>query len=143
MKKYDFFVAGRWRNREAVGEVLDAIRTHGKTAYCFIENLYEGEKVEFSLEGDIETIMQSLEGLSMDDPFIRKIFETDIDAERQSDNFILVLPAGISGHVEAGAAYGMGKKCYAVGTLEKTETLYLIFDKIFPNVTALNDWLTR
>ena len=28
------------------------------------------------------------------------------------------------------AAYGMGKKCYAVGIPEKTETLYCIFEKI-------------
>ena len=141
MTKYDFFVAGRWRNREAVKEVLDVIRASGKSAYCFIENLYEGERVEFSLDGDIETIMQSLESLPMSDPLVRKIFDIDITAERQSDNFILVLPAGISGHVEAGAAYGMGKKCYAVGEPEKTETLYLIFDEIFPDVETLKDWL--
>ena len=77
----------------------------------------------------------------MSDPLVRKIFDIDITAERQSDNFILVLPAGISGHVEAGAAYGMGKKCYAVGKPEKTETLYLIFDEIFPDVETLKDWL--
>ena len=141
MTKYDFFVAVRWRNREAVKEVLDVIRASGKSAYCFIENLYEGERVEFSLDGDIETIMQSLELLPMSDPLVRKIFDIDITAERQSDNFILVLPAGISGHVEAGAAYGMGKKCYAVGEPEKTETLYLIFDEIFPDVETLKDWL--
>lgn len=141
MTKYDFFVAGRWRNLEAVKEVLDVIRASGKSAYCFIENLYEGERVEFSLDGDIEAIMQSLESLPMSDPFIRKIFDIDITAERESENFILVLPAGISGHVEAGAAYGMGKKCYAVGKPEKTETLYLIFDEIFPDVATLKGWL--
>lgn len=143
MAKYDFFVAGRWRNREVVKEVLDVIRASGKTAYCFIENLYEGEKVEFSLSDDIETIMQSLESLPMNDPFVRKIFDTDITAERESENFILVLPAGISGHVEAGAAYGMGKKCYAVGKLEKTETLYLIFDEIFEDTNKLKAWLDK
>lgn len=125
-----------------VKEVLDLIRSKNKTAYCFIENLYEGEKVEFSLEGDIETIMQKLESLSQDDPFVRKVFMTDITAERESDNLILVLPAGISGHVEAGAAFGMGKKCYAVGKLEKTETLYCIFDKIFVDVQELGNWLS-
>lgn len=139
--KYDYFVAGRWRNREAVKEVLDTIRVNGKSAYCFIENLYDGEKVEFSLEGDIESIMQSLETLPISDPFVSKIFNTDITAEREATNFILVLPAGISGHVEAGAAYGMGKKCYAVGKPEKTETLYLIFDEIFPDVAALDSKL--
>lgn len=138
---YDFFVAGRWRNREGVKEVLDIVRDTGCTAYSFIENLYEGEKVEFSFEGDIEVIMQKLESLPQEDPLVQKIFMTDLTAERNSDNFLLVLPAGISGHVEAGAAYGMGKKCYAVGALEKTETLYGIFEKIFPDNKALHNWL--
>lgn len=79
--------------------------------------------------------------MPQDDPLIRKIFETDITAERQADNFLLVLPAGIAGHIEAGVAYGMGKKCYAIGELEKTETLYCIFDKIFPDIESLKVWL--
>ena len=141
--KYDFFVAGRWRNRENVKEVLDLIRSSGHTAYCFIENLYEGEKVEFNMVGDIESMMKRLESLPQNDPFVKKVFETDINAERKSAAFLLVLPAGISGHVEAGAAYGMGKPCYAVGTLEKTETLYNIFEEIFPDKTALDKWLSN
>jgi putative lipase involved disintegration of autophagic bodies len=139
--KYDVFVAGRWRNREVVKEVLDMIRASGHSAYCFIENLYEGDKVEFSMDGDIESVMRSMESLPQDDPFIKKVYYNDINAERNSANFLLVLPAGISGHVEAGAAYGMGKPCYAVGKLEKTETLYNIFDEIFPDTKALQAWL--
>lgn len=141
MQHYDFFIAGRWRNYHEIQKVLDIVRTSGKTAYCFIENLYEGEKIEFSQSNDIECIMRKLESLDMSDDFLDKIFATDMAAERNSDNFLLVLPAGISGHVEAGAAYGLGKKCYAVGTPEKTETLYKIFDTIFPDNAALEQWL--
>jgi len=39
------------------------------------------------------------------------------------------------------AAYGMGKKCYAVGIPEKTETLYCIFEKIFRDPKELSAWL--
>lgn len=140
MAKYDFFVAGRWRNHEAVREVLGIIRDSGKTAYCFIENLYEGEKLEFDVK-DVEPTMRGLESLSQDDAFIKKIFDRDMDAEKDAANFLLVLPAGISGHIEAGVAYGLDKPCYAVGKLEKTETLYAIFDKIFPTNDDLQDWL--
>lgn len=143
MAKYDLFIAGRWRNREAVKEVLDIVRASGKTAYCFIENLYEGERVEFSMDGDIDSIMKSLESLPRDDEFVKRVFEIDMTAERESENFLVVLPVGISGNVEAGAAYGMGKKCYAVGSTEKTETLYGIFDTIFPNNESLKDWLNQ
>jgi hypothetical protein len=141
MPQNEFFIAGRWRNKDNIKPVLDAVRAAGHTAYCFIENEYEGEKVEFKTDGDPDLFMKQSEELSQDDPLIRKIFEIDIAAERDAEKFLLVLPAGIAGHIEAGAAYGMGKKCYAVGELEKTETLYCIFDKIFPDISALQEWL--
>ena len=143
--QYDFFIAGRWRNKDNIMPILNAVRASGKTAYCFIENAYEGEKLSFNIKSqeDIEATMQASEVLSVDDPMIRKIFENDIAAERDSDNFLLVLPAGYNAHIEAGVAYGLGKKCYAVGQLEKTETLYCIFDKIFPDLEALIEWLAK
>lgn len=143
MATYDFFVAGRWRNKDAVQEVLDAVRAAGKTAYCFIENTYDGEDLSFNPDSkdDIEATMQASEAMDQDHPMIRKIFDNDITGERESDTFLLILPAGNAAHIEAGVAYGMGKKCYAVGKLEKTETLYCIFDKIFPDVAALQTWL--
>ena len=143
MSKYDFFIAGRWRNKDNIQPVLNAVRTSGKSAYCFIENSYEGERLSFNINSqkDIEATMQASEAMAQDDPMIRKIFENDITGEREADNFLLVLPAGIAGHIEAGVAYGLGKKCYAIGKLEKTETLYCIFDKIFPDLDALQEWL--
>jgi|SRR5579884_3428966 len=141
MFKYDFFVAGRWRNYEAVRQVLETIRSTGKTAYCFIDNPYAGEKVSFEQLDAIEETMQRLESLSLDDPHVKNIFEADMSAERDSKNFLLVLPAGISAHIKAGVAYGTGKPCYAVGQPDKTETLYSIFSQIFPNVDALKEWL--
>jgi hypothetical protein len=141
MAKYDFFIAGRWRNYEEVKKVAEIVRSNGKTAYCFIDNLYEGEKVEFKQDDSIEIRMQKLESLPKDDEFIKQIFKKDMQAQRDSDSFLLVLPAGISGHIEAGASFGMGKKCYAVGIPEKTETLYGIFDEIFPDKKSLENWL--
>lgn len=141
--QYDFFIAGRWRNKDTIIPVLEAVREAGKTAYCFIENEFSGEKIEFPVDGDAESFMAAFENLDQNDPFVRKIFNTDIAAERQSKNFLLVLPAGIAGHIEAGAAYGMGKPCYAIGVPEKTETLYCIFDTIFPDLASLKAWLEK
>jgi len=141
MAQYDFFIAGRWRNYKEVKKILDTVRASGKTAYCFIENLYEDSKVEFKQDDSIESIMSKLESLPSDDDFIKHIFENDMLAEKESDNFLLVLPAGISGHVEAGVAYGLGKNCYAIGVPEKTETLYQIFNETFSSVDELTHWL--
>jgi len=124
-----------------VKEVLRAVRAAGFTAYCFIENEYKGEKIDFAAAKDINAFMEATERLDQSDPFINKVFEKDMAAERASDKFILVLPAGISGNVELGAAYGMNKPCYGVGKPQKTETLYSVFTQIFPSATDLVVWL--
>jgi hypothetical protein len=141
MLKYDFFIAGRWRNDDAVRQVMNTVRDSGKTAYCFIENGYEGETFSIKLGSDPDSFMTQSENVPQNDPLIRKIFQKDIAAERQAANFLLVLPAGLNAHIEAGVAYGLGKKCYAVGQLAKTETLYCIFDEVFPDLEALQTWL--
>ena len=38
---------------------------------------------------------------------------------------------------ETGVAYGLGKKCYAIGEYEATDPLYLIFNKIFADEDEL------
>jgi hypothetical protein len=138
--QHDFYIAGRWRNQETIKEITEAVRSQGYSAFCFLENDYTKTLEKLGLD---ERAMESnnTEQLPQDHPLIEAIFEKDMDGEKSSENFLLVLPAGIAGHIEAGIAYGMGKKCYAVGEVEKTETLYCIFDEIFPDVDALKRWL--
>jgi hypothetical protein len=139
--KYDYFISGRWRNRKQVNEVAKQLREAGKKVYCFTENSYEGHgvKLENHDAADIEAMMVTTEQLKdwQTNPTFRKIFETDMQAQRDAEAFVLVFPAGLSAHMELGAAYGMGKKCYGIGTPEKAETLYLMFEGIFPNVKTL------
>lgn len=143
MSKYDYFVAGRWRNRDAINEIVMQIRTAGKSVHSFTDNNYDGDGIKFdsSSEADPEKMIAATENLSdwQTNPTFRKIFEADMQAQRESDAFILVFPAGLDAHMEFGAAYGMGKPCYAIGIPEKTETLYLMFDAVYPDVqTFLN-----
>jgi hypothetical protein len=139
--KYDFFIAGRWRNKKQVKKVLDLVRNCGKSAYCFIENDYKGDKVEFKYSDDTEKVMEKFENIDQNDPYIKKIFRNDYINEKNSKAFLLVLPAGISGHIEAGIAYGLGKRCFAIGKIEKTETLYNIFERIFSGYDELDEFL--
>ena len=69
------------------------------------------------------------------------IYKEDLESEKLSRNFLLVLPAGKSGHIEAGIAYGMGKNCYAVGEYEVTDSLYNIFEEIFEHNNQLEKFL--
>lgn len=120
---------------------MKALRKAGKKVYCFIENAYEGDGVKYDIspDADVEKMMRQTESLKdwRTNPTFRKIFETDINAEKNSKAVVIVFPIGFSGHIELGAAYGLGKKCYGIGDPDKAETLYLMFDEIFPTVEDL------
>ena len=71
------------------------------------------------------------------------LFNNDLEGEKKSNNLLLVLPAGKAAHIESGIAYGLGKKCYAIGEYEATDSLYNIFEKIFKNETELEEFLKK
>ncbi len=128
---YDFFVSGRWRNRDNVIDLAQRIRTKGYAVYCFLEAAHSAHRVE----NDPEKDMENFERLDWrNDPYVRDVFENDMKGQRQSDVFVMLLPAGKSCHIEAGAAYGMGKKCILIGEQKEAESLYLIFDTSFNTV---------
>lgn len=135
--KYDYFVAGRWRNHKKLENVVSKLREAGKRVYYFTESQYEGYNIHSKLNSeDIEARMREEEMIEdwQNDPLLKKIFETDMQNLKDSAAIVVVFPIGFSAHMELGAAYGMGKKCYAIGRPEKAETLYFMFDKIFPDV---------
>ena len=131
--KYDYFVAGRTRDRDQILELVNRLRQAGKKVYCFLGNAYESEEFSFSNDIDPEISMQQFESVRnwRTDKEFQKIFKADMDGIRESSEFIVVFPAGLSAHMEIGAAYGMGKKCYSIGKFEKPESLYLMIDKDF------------
>lgn len=139
--KYDYVLVGRFRNKAEIRPVLDALRKAGKSVYCFLDNDYDGHgiKIETHEQADAEASISSIERRTdwQTNPTFRKIFEADIQGVRQSESLILVFPAGLSAHMELGVAYGLGKKCYAIGQPEKAETLYLMLNSIFPNIETL------
>jgi len=123
---YDYFVAARFRNRGNALALTQAIRKQGYSVYCFAESPTSQLHVG-SLADDPETAMQQFEARPHNDPGMREVFETDLAAERASSTFILLLPAGMSCHVEAGVAFGLGKRLILIGEPEKSESLYGIF----------------
>lgn len=135
--KYSYFIASRWRNKEAVLDLTKKIRKKGKTVYCFIEG--DGTDYELKdLEGKHtpEEFMAKFESIPdwTTDPAVKEIFAVDMNALRESEALILLLPAGKSAHMEAGAAYGMGKKCIVIGEQKETESLYLIFSEFYQSI---------
>ena len=90
-----------------------------------------------------EEKMKVFEDLDLKSDIVLNIFNEDFDNEKASKNLLLVLPAGKSGHIEAGIAYGMGKKCYAIGEFDATDSLYNIFENIFEDDKQLEAFLNN
>lgn len=132
----DFFVAGSWRNRERIAEVLMALDATGRTTSCFIRSTYPAHAAAVTVPGGADEA-------DLDSDAIRDVFDQDLSALRDADRFLLVLPAGQAAHIEAGIAFGLGKPCYAVGPVERSETLYRIFDRLFAGTADLREWLDQ
>jgi len=140
--KYEFFIAGKTRNKDYILSICDLFDKYNISYYCFLKN-DETMNSYGNNNQSVEENMQIFENLDLKSDIVLKIFNEDLDAEKASKNFLLVLPAGKSGHIEAGIAYGMGKKCYAIGEYDGTDSLYNIFDNIFNNENELENFLSN
>lgn len=138
--KYEFFIAGKTRNKDHILEICDLFDKYNISYYCFLKN--DATMGSFGENDQTqEEKMQVFESLDLKSEIVLNIFHEDFDNEKASRNLLLVLPAGKSGHMEAGIAYGWGHKCYAIGETEGTDSLYNIFDNIFKDEEELELFL--
>lgn len=123
----DYIVIGRYRNRENVRKLIEAIRSKGKTCYDFSAKPADPSNPN----GTGEEQMQALESHPdfFNDPLHEDHFKRDLEGLKAADTVVLLLPAGTSAHIEAGIAFGLGKKLILIGEPEKPETLYYIFNE--------------
>ena len=140
--KYEFFIAGKTRNKDNILRICDIFDKYNISYYCFLKN--DETMNSYGTEDQTEEEkMQVFEELELKSDVVLKIFHEDLDSEKAAKNFLLVLPAGKSGHIEAGIAYGMGKKCYAIGEYDATDSLYNIFENIFETEEQLEEFLKQ
>lgn len=138
--KYEFFIAGKTRNKDNILEICDIFDKYNISYYCFLKN-EETHNSYGDKASSVDDNMEIFESLDLKSDIVLNMFNEDMEAEKNSNNFLLVLPAGKSGHIEAGVAYGLGKKCLAIGEYDATDSLYNIFDEIFLNMNELEEYL--
>ena len=138
-KKYEFFIAGRARNKENILKICDLFDKYGISYYCFLKN--EANWGYGNPNQTPEENQKEFESLGLKSDVVLNLFNMDLEGEKNSSNLLLVLPAGKAAHIEAGIAYGLGKKCYAIGEYEATDTLYNIFENIFTDEKDLENFL--
>ena len=75
------------------------------------------------------TFEQYAEGLSH--PLAERQFAADLEALRQADTCVLVLPCGRSAHTEAGWMAGKGKRVIVyIPEMVEPELMYKLFDEV-------------
>ena len=109
--------------------------------YCFLKN--EDDWGYCNKNQTPEEKQKEFKSLGLKNDIVLKLFNKDLEGEKSSKNLLLVLSAGKAAHIEAGIAYGLSKKCYAIGEYEAKDTLYNIFDEIFPNLSKLEKFLNK
>ena len=137
--KFEFFIAGRARNKENILKICDLFDKYQISYYCFLK--YEDDWGYGSKDQTPEERQATFEQLGLKSEVVLNLFHNDLEGERNSKNLLLVLPAGKAAHIESGIAYGMGKKCYAIGEYDATDTLYNIFEEIFSDSLELEQFL--
>ena len=138
--KFEFFIAGKTRNKNNILKICDIFDKYNISYYCFLKN--DDTMNSYGEEGQTEDEkMKVFENLGLKSDIVLNIFKQDLDNEKACKNLLLVLPAGKSGHIESGIAYGLGKKCYAIGEFDATDSLYNIFETIFENEQQLEEFL--
>lgn len=138
-EKYEFYIAGRARNKENILKICDLFDKYNVSYYCFLKN--EKDWGFGNSNQTPEERQKEFETLNLKSEVVLKLFKNDMKGIKSSNKLLLVLPAGKSAHIESGIAYGLGKKCYAIGKFDATDSLYNIFEEIFDNESELEIFL--
>lgn len=126
-----YFIASRWANMKQVQVLTENIAAHGNEVFSHVK-----DPRNFVSKEELKETPAALKDLKnwRTNSELRDIYETELEGLRESDIFILLLPAGESSHIEAGIAFGLGKKTILIGKPEAVKTHYLIFDEHYTSI---------
>ncbi len=132
-------VIGRVRNYENVLRLVRGIEESGFTCYNFLSKPATPDCPDLPWEEQMKLLESHPD--FWNDPVHQEHFKTDMDGLKNADTIVMLLPAGKAAHMEAGAAYGLGKKMILIGEVENPETLYLMFEKRYPTIESFLETL--
>ena len=140
------YVASSWRNPN-LDSIVDILRQAGHIVYNFKETISTTEKTSAfnwdQIDPSWENWTSSEFAEHINDVLAVNAFEADSTAMKEAEACVLVLPCGLSAHIEAGYMKGLGKKVFILLTLCRPELTYRIFDGLAANVQELLSMLGR
>ena len=129
------YVASSWRNKY-YPEVVKQLKSHGHDVYDF-RNPPDGKGGFFWKDIDPNWENWSTKDYigQLNHPWAEYGFKRDIDAMKDADVCVLVLPCGRSAHSEAGWMAGAGKRVIAyIPEKQEPELMYKMFDYVADNL---------
>ncbi len=132
------YVASSWRNKH-YPEVVKQLKSHGFDVYDF-RNPPDGKGGFFWKDIDPKWEDWSTKDYigQLNHPWAEYGFKRDIDAMKEADVCVLVLPCGRSAHSEAGWMAGAGKRVIAyIPEKQEPELMYKMFDYVTDNLEQL------
>lgn len=130
--KTDYTIISRFRNKEQCELLVKRLEEKGMSCYNFCLKSADPNNAD-AYPGEQMRVLESVDNF-YNNPYFKEIFEEDLEGLKNAENVILLLPAGISAHIEAGIAFGLGKHLILIGEPEKPETLYLMFEERYKNI---------
>jgi hypothetical protein len=132
--KTDYMVIGRVRNPDNINRLAKGIQNKGYSCYNFLEKESAPVLAHMTFQEQLEHFEKMDDFWS--DPSHRYYYEHDMQGLKNADTIVMLLPAGLAAHMEAGVSYGLGKKLILIGGVEKPETLYLMFEERYPDIES-------
>ena len=132
------YVASSWRNKY-YPEVVKLLKSHGFDVYDF-RNPPDGKGGFFWKDIDPDWNDWSTKDYidNLHHPWAEYGFKRDIDAMRDADVCVLVLPCGRSAHSEAGWMAGEGKRVIAfIPEKQEPELMYKLFENVTDSIEQL------
>ena len=121
----DYTIVSSYRNKDRVIALVHAICDQGRSCYNFCDEPSDPDNPDAHPEEQMK-VFEATENF-YDDPHFQKLFKRDLEGLRNAQSVILLQPCGLAAHMEAGVAYGLGKRLIMIGKPVKPETLYLMF----------------
>ncbi|MBU1132453.1 hypothetical protein KKC32_04385 [Patescibacteria group bacterium] len=128
----DYTIISKFRNKENCDLLAKKLEEKGKSCYNFCNKPADPNNPEAHPEEQMRVFEETKDFFNNE--YFKKVFKEDLAGLKNANTVIMLLPAGNSVHIEAGIAYGLGKKLVLIGEPEKPDSLYLIFHKRYKDI---------
>lgn len=135
------YVASSWRNHLQQG-CVHALRVMGFDVYDFKHPRAGDNGFSWSsIDPEWMSWTPEQHRKALDHPIARAGFKSDMDALRECDACLLVLPCGRSAHLELGWACGEGKRtCILEAEPIEPDLMYAMCDRLCVTFDEMLDW---